>query len=88
MTLADNLLKAKYLDGFLTADRFYEEDSSIRPKVLEFEFLEPRIGQQKELSHDCGVWVCLWMIESHQSIDFGIDVDDSTRMTIALNLVT
>ncbi|MED6225127.1 hypothetical protein PIB30_090711, partial [Stylosanthes scabra] len=41
---------AKYLDGFLTADRFYEEDSSIRPKVSEFEFLEPRIGQQKELS--------------------------------------
>ncbi|MED6115024.1 hypothetical protein PIB30_086215, partial [Stylosanthes scabra] len=22
----------KYLDGFLTIDRFYEEDSSIRPK--------------------------------------------------------
>ncbi|MED6163751.1 hypothetical protein PIB30_083055 [Stylosanthes scabra] len=82
---------AKYLDGFLTADRFYEKDLSIRPRVSEFEFLEPRIGQQKELSenkHDCGIWVCLWMIESHQSIDFGIDVDDSTRMTIALNLVT
>ncbi|MED6172138.1 hypothetical protein PIB30_047289 [Stylosanthes scabra] len=31
----------KYLDGFLAADMFYEDESSIRLKPLEFEFIEP-----------------------------------------------
>ncbi|MED6209206.1 hypothetical protein PIB30_052518 [Stylosanthes scabra] len=40
----------KYMDGFLTANKFYEDESSIRHKVSDFEFLEPTIGQQKALS--------------------------------------
>ncbi|MED6194259.1 hypothetical protein PIB30_026771 [Stylosanthes scabra] len=64
---------------------FYKDKSSFRLKPSEFDFIEPQVGQQQPLS---GVWVCLWMIESHQCTNFDLEVSDATRMTIALNLVT
>ncbi|MED6199426.1 hypothetical protein PIB30_075857 [Stylosanthes scabra] len=88
MSDADNLIRAEYLDRFLTADRFYKDKSSFWLKPLEFDFIEPQVGQQQPLSRDSGVWICLWMIESHQCTNFDLEVSDATRMTIALNLVT
>ncbi|MED6139629.1 hypothetical protein PIB30_085639 [Stylosanthes scabra] len=79
---------AEYLERFLTADRFYKDKSSFRLKPSEFDFIEPQVGQQQPLSRDSGVWVCLWMIESHQCTNFDLEVSDATRMTSALNLVT
>ncbi|MED6143973.1 hypothetical protein PIB30_010926 [Stylosanthes scabra] len=39
-----------YLDRFLTANRFYKDESSIQLKPLEFYFIEPQVGQQQLLS--------------------------------------
>ncbi|MED6194204.1 hypothetical protein PIB30_026321 [Stylosanthes scabra] len=50
MTDADNLIRAEYLDRFLTADKFYKDESSIQLKPSEFNFIEPQVGQQQPLS--------------------------------------
>ncbi|MED6145400.1 hypothetical protein PIB30_024909 [Stylosanthes scabra] len=85
MSDADNLIRTEYLYRFLTVDRFYKDKSSFRLKPSKFDFIEPQVGQQQPLSR---VWVCLWMIESHQCTNFDLEISDATRMTIALNLVT
>ncbi|MED6149963.1 hypothetical protein PIB30_067621 [Stylosanthes scabra] len=50
MSDADNLIRAEYLNRFLTADRFYKDKSSFRLKPSEFDFIEPQVGQQRPLS--------------------------------------
>ncbi|CAN1768720.1 hypothetical protein LINPERHAP1_LOCUS10785, partial [Linum perenne] len=37
--------------------------------------------------YDCGLWVCLWIINANTTNKYNIDVGDSTRMHLALNLV-
>ncbi|MED6138364.1 hypothetical protein PIB30_073682 [Stylosanthes scabra] len=41
---------AKYLDDLLAAGKFYNDKSSIRRTISDFEFLEPTIGQQRPIS--------------------------------------
>ncbi|CAJ2668476.1 unnamed protein product [Trifolium pratense] len=43
------------------------------------------LGQQANNSNDCAIWVITWM-EKMKADVYKIDVDDRTRLRVALNL--
>ncbi|MED6204235.1 hypothetical protein PIB30_007347 [Stylosanthes scabra] len=80
---------ARYLEGMLQEARFWENPDPHRRPVYNYEVFYPYTGQQAPGSMDCRVWVCQWMINSHLWLDFRLEeVNDFTRMTLAVDLVT
>ncbi|CAN1122499.1 Ubiquitin-like-specific protease 1 [Linum perenne] len=57
------------------------------PKISEFDVIVPHGIARQPNGYDCGLWVCLWIINANTTNKYNIDVGDSTRMHLALNLV-
>ncbi|XP_029125254.1 uncharacterized protein LOC109789341 isoform X2 [Cajanus cajan] len=71
-------------------DELNDDDKFIYKHVIsDFPIVVPKnLGRQEHGSGDCGVWVCKWMKDCGYSNDYHeVQVNPSTRMQIALNLV-
>ncbi|XLT69026.1 hypothetical protein HN873_025465 [Arachis hypogaea] len=81
------LPKATYLEAMLD-DHIFEDDKS---KVVDCSTFWPMtpfgLPTQKNRSNDNGVWVTGWMRECTLQDDFNIQINDSTRMRLAMDLV-
>ncbi|MED6136755.1 hypothetical protein PIB30_058821 [Stylosanthes scabra] len=64
---------ARYVDSLLKQDKFWEDKTSFRPSVADFDPIAPITGQQLPESQDCGVWMCQWMINSHLWLEYEMD---------------
>ncbi|MED6121956.1 hypothetical protein PIB30_035096 [Stylosanthes scabra] len=80
-----------FLENMLADENFNkhkdEQKSNYRRFSL-YDLSEPLVGQQRELSNDCGVYVAQWMIQSHLWEAYNLVVTDETRMRLAIDLVT
>ncbi|QHO12267.1 Ulp1 protease family, carboxy-terminal domain protein [Arachis hypogaea] len=78
---------AIYLEAMLD-DHIFDDDKS---KVVDCSTFWPMtpsgLPTQKNRSNDSGVWVTSWMRECTLKDDFNIQVNDSTRMRLAVDLV-
>ncbi|MED6195503.1 hypothetical protein PIB30_038449 [Stylosanthes scabra] len=67
---------------------FYKFQVTYRPKISTFSFVEPAgIGEQKKGWNDYAIWVTSWMRECWWSNNYAIEVNDSTRTQLAIDLV-
>ncbi|QHO34902.1 Sentrin-specific protease [Arachis hypogaea] len=79
---------AFFLENMLEDKRFWKNEEHFKPHPSSFDVSEPPIGQQPEGSNDCGVWVCQWMMLNWVWGNVELeDVNDHTRMRLALDLV-
>ncbi|RYR42239.1 hypothetical protein Ahy_A08g038710 isoform B [Arachis hypogaea] len=82
-----HVIRATYLEAMLD-DHIFEDDKS---KVVDCSTFWPMtpfgLPTQKNRSNDNGVWVTGWMRECTLQDDFNIQINDSTRMRLAMDLV-
>ncbi|XLT58971.1 hypothetical protein HN873_051575 [Arachis hypogaea] len=82
-----HVTRAIYLEAMLD-DHIFDDDKS---KVVDCSTFWPMtpsgLPTQKNRSNDSGVWVTSWMRECTLKDDFNIQVNDSTRMRLAVDLV-
>ncbi|XLT26100.1 hypothetical protein HN873_057392 [Arachis hypogaea] len=79
---------AFFIETMFEDNRFWKKGDHYQPHPSSFEVVEPEVGQQGELSNDCGVWVCHWMMHAWLWEDFVVEpMNDQTRMRLALDLV-
>ncbi|CAK8568407.1 unnamed protein product [Lathyrus sativus] len=77
---------AIYMEDLLLDSSFYANGATHKPIISEFRLVIPNdLGKQTCDSNDCGVWVIKWMEHIREDVD-KIDVDDGTRLRIALDL--
>ncbi|XP_045833783.1 uncharacterized protein LOC123924850 isoform X2 [Trifolium pratense] len=77
---------ALYMEDLLLDPSFYTKGTTPNPIVSEFSLVIPKdLGQQANNSNDCAIWVITWM-EKMKADVYKIDVDDGTRLRVALNL--
>ncbi|MED6209010.1 hypothetical protein PIB30_050484 [Stylosanthes scabra] len=76
---------ATYLEHVIQNTDFWDDKTIIPPTLSDFEPIYPDAGQQPDGTLD----VCQWMMNSQMWLDYTLDeVNDNTRMAIALDLVT
>ncbi|XLU99168.1 hypothetical protein S245_013508 [Arachis hypogaea] len=79
---------AFFLENMLEEKRFWKKEDHYKPHPSTFDVTEPLVGQQADQSNDYGVWVCQWMMLNWiwENVELE-DVNDHTRMRLALELV-
>ncbi|XP_045816359.1 uncharacterized protein LOC123909543 [Trifolium pratense] len=75
------------MEELLMDPAFHVTGTKHTPNVSEFSLVTPNdLGVQADMSNDCGVWVIMWMKQMGEK-EYKIDVDDGTRLRIALDLI-
>ncbi|CAH9136921.1 unnamed protein product [Cuscuta epithymum] len=84
---------ALFLEEMLTDSSYHiveapEQITRCRPPpISEYPIVNvEELGSQRPNSNDCGIWVAKWMMECRWSDNYKIQVDEKTRMKLALNL--
>ncbi|RYQ92602.1 hypothetical protein HN873_068170 [Arachis hypogaea] len=82
-----HVIRATYLEAMLD-DHIFNDDKS---KVIDCSTFWPitpfGLPTQKNRSNDSGVWMTSWMRECTLQDDFNIQINDSTRMRLAVDMV-
>nr|XP_025611362.1 uncharacterized protein LOC112703968 [Arachis hypogaea] len=53
---------AFFVENMLEDKRFWEKENHYKPHPSTFDIAEPQVGQQRDQSNDCAIWVCQWMM--------------------------
>ncbi|MED6169695.1 hypothetical protein PIB30_023719 [Stylosanthes scabra] len=78
---------AYFLETILDDRQFFEHSYTEKPFISKFKFLEANPPHKEDGLNDSGVWVARLMQLSYMWDDYLDEVNDRTRMTLALDLV-
>ncbi|XP_045792010.1 uncharacterized protein LOC123920828 [Trifolium pratense] len=79
---------ALFMEGMLQSGIFYDNPSTPRPLVSHFHMSFPSAaGSQGINSNDCAVFVILWMTSAKEEEGYKVEVDNGSRLQIAIDLV-
>ncbi|RYR29251.1 hypothetical protein Ahy_B01g053609 [Arachis hypogaea] len=78
---------ATYLEAMLDDHIFYDNKSKVVDCSTFWPITPFGLPTQRNRSNDSGVWVTSWMRECTLQDDFNIQINDSTRMRLAVDLV-